>query len=59
MHLMQRRGEGAVTTDQRAIQVFRHRTNRLAAPVVQVVLVGLWIQGDPLALRDRNQPMML
>lgn len=40
-----------MTTDQQAVQTFRHRTNRLAAPIVQVVLVGLWILGDPLALR--------
>jgi hypothetical protein len=40
-----------------AARVFRHRTNWVAAPGIQLILAGLWILNDPLQLRGPLPPV--
>jgi hypothetical protein len=39
------------STNQSDIRTFRHKTNWICAPIAQIILAGVWVLGDPLALR--------
>ena len=44
------------STNQSGIRTFRHKTNWVCAPIVQVLLAGVWVLGDPLSLRGPLPP---